>query len=92
MKNWNYFGSFIQELCFRPMVGRQNSKTVSKTWTMLEIESLQVQLEWHKLSVHRIAENFGGRKLWQIWRFATNSPKFYPPNACNIRKVARGWA
>ena len=26
-----------------------------------------------------IAQNFGGRKLWRIWRFATDSPKFYPP-------------
>ena len=34
--------------------------------------------------VYHIAENFGGRKLWRIWRFATNSPKFYPPIACNI--------
>ena len=33
---------------------------------------------------YRIVENFGGRKLWRIWRFATNSPKFYPPIACNI--------
>ena len=33
---------------------------------------------------YRTAENFGGGKLWRIWRFATNSPKFYPPIACNI--------
>ena len=26
-----------------------------------------------------IAENFGSRKLWQIWRFATDPPKFYLP-------------
>ena len=34
--------------------------------------------------IYRTAENFGGGKLWQIWRFATNLPKFYPPIACNI--------
>ena len=26
-----------------------------------------------------IAQNFGGRKLWRIWRLTTNPPKFYPP-------------
>ena len=30
---------------------------------------------------YRIAENFSRRKLWRIWQFATNSPKFYPPIA-----------
>jgi len=25
---------------------------------------------------YRIAENFGGRKLWRIWRFTTNLPIF----------------
>ena len=34
--------------------------------------------------MYRIAENVGGRKLWRIWRFAMNSPNFYPPIACNI--------
>ena len=28
---------------------------------------------------YHIAQNFGGKKLWRIWRFATNSPRFYPP-------------
>ena len=36
--------------------------------------------------MYRIAENFGGGKLWQIWRFTTNSPKFYPPIASSIWK------
>ena len=27
--------------------------------------------------VSTVAQNFGDRKLWQ---FATNPPKFYPPN------------
>ena len=33
---------------------------------------------------YRIAENVGGRKLWRIWRSATNSPKFYLPIAYNV--------
>ena len=31
------------------------------------------------LLAYRIAQNFGGKKLWRIWRFATDPPKFYPP-------------
>ena len=32
------------------------------------------------ISMYRIAQNFGGRKHWRIWRLGTNSPpKFYPP-------------
>ena len=26
-----------------------------------------------------IAQNFGGRTIWWIWRFTTNMAKFYPP-------------
>ena len=29
-----------------------------------------------------IAQNFGGRKLWWIWCFIANLPKFYPPKSC----------
>ena len=32
-----------------------------------------------KLVTYRIAQNFGGRKHWRIWRLGANSPKFYPP-------------
>ena len=28
---------------------------------------------------YRIAQNFGGRKHWRIWRLGANSPKFYLP-------------
>jgi len=35
-------------------------------------------------SRYHIVENLGETKLWQIWRFTTNSPKFYPPIACSI--------
>ena len=28
---------------------------------------------------YRIAQNFGGRKHWRIWRLGANSPKFFPP-------------
>ena len=28
---------------------------------------------------YRIAQNFGSRKHWRIWRLGANSPKFYPP-------------
>ena len=28
---------------------------------------------------YHITQSFGGRKLQQIWRLATNLPKFYPP-------------
>ena len=28
---------------------------------------------------YRIAQNFGGRKHWRIWRLGANSPKFCPP-------------
>ena len=30
--------------------------------------------------IYHIVQNFGCRKLWRIWRFATNPPKFYLPN------------
>ena len=33
---------------------------------------------------YRIAQNFGGRKLWRIWRFIANPPKFYPPKSCEV--------
>ena len=32
-----------------------------------------------KVSTYRIAQNFGSRKHWWIWRLRVNSPKFYPP-------------
>ena len=28
---------------------------------------------------YRMAQNFGGKKLWRIWWFMTDLPKFYPP-------------
>ena len=33
---------------------------------------------------YRIAQNFSGRKLWQIWRFIANPPKFYPPKSREV--------
>ena len=30
-------------------------------------------------STYRIAQNFGGRKHWRIWRLGANSLKFYWP-------------
>ena len=29
--------------------------------------------------LYRIVKNFGGKKVWQIWRITANSPKFLPP-------------
>jgi len=36
------------------------------------------------LKACRIAQNFGRRKLWWIWQFIANPPKFYPPKSCEV--------
>ena len=33
----------------------------------------------HSFSSYRIAQNFGSRRHWWIWRLGANSPKFYLP-------------
>ena len=39
-----------------------------------------VFITWlHHIAMYRIAQNFGGKKLWRIWYFTTDPPKFYPP-------------
>ena len=44
------------------------------------LKSPNMEREAFKRSMqYRIAQNFGGRKHWQIWRLRANSPKFYPP-------------
>ena len=35
--------------------------------------------------IYRAAQNFGGRKLWRIWRISSEPSKFYPPNSVNSR-------
>ena len=48
--------------------------------------TLTQEQEWTVLNYRRcrIAQNFGGRKLWQIWQFIANPPKFYLPKRCEI--------
>jgi len=36
------------------------------------------------ISSYRIAQNFGRRKLWWIWWFIANPPKFYSPKSCEV--------
>ena len=33
---------------------------------------------------YHTAPNFGGRKIWWIWRFTTNLAKYYPPTSFNL--------
>ena len=41
---------------------------------------------------YRIAQNFGGRKLWRIWRFNANPPKFYPQKLSSLVSSNIEWA
>ena len=58
-------------------------------WSLWETASKAIQEAKKYSTVYRIAENFGSGKLLRIWRFAMNSPKFYPAIACNIWKSYR---
>jgi len=53
---------------------------------LLECAVMAAKSLSHKMNVskYRIAQNFGGRKLWRIWRFIANPPKFYPPKSCEV--------
>ena len=39
------------------------------------------------IETYCIDRNFGGKKLWRIWRIACNSPKFFSPFFCIITCV-----
>ena len=70
---------YTTELC---ELGFQNFNSLleKKTNNFSDYDSCQ----GGKTITVRISENFGREKLWQIWQFAMNSPKFYLPIACNI--------
>ena len=64
-----------------------NSPTVLNVTGISQIIITNSKFTNNKINVlynYRIAQNFGGRKLWRIWRFIANPPKFYPPKRCEI--------
>ena len=65
------------------MNGRLSTESVTTPYQPQKpcMHGSQAQVTDNDIDEHnkyRIAQNFGGRKHWRIWRLGANLPKFYP--------------